>query len=330
MIDSNFKKMRLAVLLFTVTSSEVFADNKLDIYPHLFIGGNIGYQFETDVKNANTLDNNTAYELLVGSQFSESLSLNFSYEYHSSGKNDNNELSFLQSGLRYDWYFLEDWSVYLKGGIAYWMEDGYQINNENHRESGISPIASIGINYRFTPNLYIQSGYKFINNVGSNDIAKYDSNEIYLGAIYHFKGNDIQARRVIEAPIFVSVVNEPKIFKATLPTSVSFEFDKYKFKKSKQVKEVIEKFERILLKYPQAKGKVIGYTDAMGSAEYNKNLSIKRANAVAEYLYQDGVSEKQLIVQGKGEEEPVADNSTKKGRERNRRVELVIDAFNYD
>lgn len=69
-------------------------------------------------------------------------------------------------------------------------------------------------------------------------------------------------------------------------------------------------------------GEVDGYTDSTGSAKYNQSLSERRAQAVADYLTNNGVSDHRLAVRGYGEENPVADNNTAEGRAHNRRVVL--------
>ena len=74
-------------------------------------------------------------------------------------------------------------------------------------------------------------------------------------------------------------------------------------------------------------GYIEGYTDSTGSAEYNAQLSKKRAEAVADYLISHGISQDRVIPRGYGERNPVADNSTEEGRAQNRRVVLKrIDA----
>ncbi len=70
--------------------------------------------------------------------------------------------------------------------------------------------------------------------------------------------------------------------------------------------------------------KVTGYTDNTGSADYNKKLSLRRAEAVRDYLISLGVDPNKLEVSGAGEANPVADNSTKEGRAKNRRVEVEV------
>jgi outer membrane protein OmpA-like peptidoglycan-associated protein len=74
---------------------------------------------------------------------------------------------------------------------------------------------------------------------------------------------------------------------------------------------------------PNAKIQVNGYCDSIGSAAYNLKLSQRRAEAVANYLTNKGVSASQLTAQGFGKTNFVATNRTREGRAQNRRVELV-------
>ncbi len=70
---------------------------------------------------------------------------------------------------------------------------------------------------------------------------------------------------------------------------------------------------------------ITGHTDSTGSEAYNQKLSERRAQAVADYLKSRGVNPALLNVVGMGELAPIADNSTKEGRQMNRRVEIDID-----
>jgi len=67
-----------------------------------------------------------------------------------------------------------------------------------------------------------------------------------------------------------------------------------------------------------------GHTDNVGSPIYNKNLSQKRAAAVAQYLLQSGITTDRISYNGFGDEKPMAENNSEKGRRLNRRVEFVI------
>ncbi len=67
---------------------------------------------------------------------------------------------------------------------------------------------------------------------------------------------------------------------------------------------------------------VIGHTDSVGPEKYNMGLSLRRAQAAADYLTAQGVARDNITIEGKGESSPVADNKTKAGRAKNRRVEI--------
>ena len=78
------------------------------------------------------------------------------------------------------------------------------------------------------------------------------------------------------------------------------------------------------LKDSGKKAEVNGYTDSTGSAEYNIDLSQRRAKAVASYLESKGVAAKNLTVKGYGATDFVASNDTPEGRAQNRRVDIVL------
>jgi len=105
-------------------------------------------------------------------------------------------------------------------------------------------------------------------------------------------------------------------------SDVLFDFGKYTLKSDAQVK--LAKVSGILLTYPNLKLQVEGYTDNVGSDEYNQKLSQERADAVQAFLVTQGVQPDNISAQGYGKAQPVADNSTNAGRAQNRRVELVV------
>lgn len=69
---------------------------------------------------------------------------------------------------------------------------------------------------------------------------------------------------------------------------------------------------------------VVGHTDSSGSAGFNQTLSENRANAVKNYIASKGINNSRIESSGKGESEPIADNSTAQGREKNRRVTFEL------
>jgi len=85
-------------------------------------------------------------------------------------------------------------------------------------------------------------------------------------------------------------------------------------------------FAESMQKYTGTSVQVVGHTDAVGEEAYNQDLSLRRADAVAAFIKQQNVVAGRLEVIGKGESEPIDTNDTEAGRQRNRRVELIIKA----
>lgn len=105
-------------------------------------------------------------------------------------------------------------------------------------------------------------------------------------------------------------------------SDVLFDFNKYTLKP--EAREKLARVSGILLAYPGLKVQVEGYTDNIGSEEYNQKLSEERAGTVREYLVGASVPDGNVAAAGYGKSNPIADNSTSTGRSQNRRVELVV------
>jgi len=75
---------------------------------------------------------------------------------------------------------------------------------------------------------------------------------------------------------------------------------------------------------PDTRIAITGHTDDVGPAEFNQALSEQRANAVADFLVERGVDRDRLVIAGAGDTQPVGDNATAWGRERNRRIEFEL------
>src|SRR6202158_1204078 len=103
---------------------------------------------------------------------------------------------------------------------------------------------------------------------------------------------------------------------------VLFDFNKYTLKS--EARERLARISGIVLAYPDLRLSIEGYTDSIGTDEYNQTLSEKRAATVRDYLIKSGVSLNNVFAQGYGKAEPVADNSTAAGRKLNRRVDMVV------
>jgi len=86
----------------------------------------------------------------------------------------------------------------------------------------------------------------------------------------------------------------------------------------------LDKLVTFLNEHPERKVLVEGHTDNVGGEELNQRLSRQRAEAVRNYLTEKGIAAERLSAEGIGMDRPVADNSTRTGRQQNRRVEIII------
>lgn len=103
---------------------------------------------------------------------------------------------------------------------------------------------------------------------------------------------------------------------------VLFDTGKYNLRMPAQLG--LAKLSGIVLSHPGLKLAVEGYTDTTGTAAFNQTLSEQRANAVRDYLVQQGLDAGSVTAQGFGPANPVASNETSQGRQQNRRVEIII------
>ena len=112
------------------------------------------------------------------------------------------------------------------------------------------------------------------------------------------------------------------VSKVTYNADALFDFDKSVLKPEAKASldSLIGKIKNLTLEVVIA----VGHTDAIGTVAYNQKLSVRRANAVKNYLVSKGIEANRVYVEGKGKSQPVADNKTKEGRAKNRRVEIEV------
>jgi len=110
--------------------------------------------------------------------------------------------------------------------------------------------------------------------------------------------------------------------KLNLSSEVSFDTASAKLKPS--FYPSLDKVANIISKYDQTSVRVVGHTDSRGTEQYNQKLSERRAESVSSYLALKGVAYSRITVEGRGENEPRAENTTEAGRAANRRVEILL------
>lgn len=120
----------------------------------------------------------------------------------------------------------------------------------------------------------------------------------------------------------IIIIREGDKLIVRMPDDILFDVDSTQVKKP--LRADLRVLARSLNNYPDTTVVVTGHTDNTGSAEYNQNLSLRRAQAVTSILTNNGVNANRLRARGRGESDPIATNQTPEGRAQNRRVEIVI------
>ncbi|SKA61681.1 outer membrane beta-barrel protein [Enterovibrio nigricans] len=212
----------------------------------------------------------------------------------------------------------ENINLFTKLGGAYVNFDG---NQEDYVFTG-----AVGAEYTVNYNWKIRGEYQRFENIDTRMLRSVDANVFTVGVQYKFGSPEpvyvtktIQVTDVVEGTELVTYTH-PVVLK-----TVQFGFDSTMMNDSTILRETV----KVLNAYPEAKANVTGFTDNTGPETVNRLLSERRALAVAEYLEQAGVSSGRLMIEGKGDIDPVADNETAKGRELNRRAVVEVPSFEY-
>jgi outer membrane protein OmpA-like peptidoglycan-associated protein len=121
----------------------------------------------------------------------------------------------------------------------------------------------------------------------------------------------------------VSVTRQGDNIILNMPSNITFDFDSAQLKP--QFDNTLNSVALVLNEYSSTLITIRGYTDSIGSAQYNQQLSEQRALSVAQYLAGQKVAQQRLAAVGFGESNPIASNATPEGRSENRRVELELE-----
>ena len=298
----------------------------------MYIGGKVGMTTLDDACYLNSPCDDDAFGagMHIGYDFTDIIGLEYGVDYlgdyeanFKSGANTVNtidgDLWALTLAPKFNWHLNDTWNLFAKIGGAYMISGD---------EKDFVPTGSLGAEYTIDRNWSVRAEYQRYQDISDDVLDDMDANFFGIGVNYKFA-----AAPVVAAVVTEEVVAEPepvmmtKTHKEEYGTG-TFEFDSAKLTDS--VSERLDNFVNFLNEYPQALVEITGYTDSSGPAAYNQKLSERRAQSVADYLIAAGIDADRFTVTGMGEENPVADNSTHEGREKNRRVEVVVPEFQYE
>jgi OOP family OmpA-OmpF porin len=114
----------------------------------------------------------------------------------------------------------------------------------------------------------------------------------------------------------------PKVERTIILDDVLFDFDRSNVKP--EAAAILDRLVAFMNENKDKKAALSGHTDNVGTDAYNQKLSERRVNSVRDYVVKKGVESGRISGQGFGESKPIADNKTKEGRAKNRRVEIKV------
>ena len=296
----------------------------------MYIGGKVGMTTLDDACYLNSpCDDAFGAGMHIGYDFTDIIGLEYGVDYlgnyeanFKSGANTvdtiDGDLWALTLAPKFNWHLNDTWNLFAKVGGAYMISGD---------EKDIVPTGSLGAEYTIDRNWSVRAEYQRYQDISDDVLDDMDANFFGIGVNYKFAAAPVVAAVVTEEVMEEEPVMMTKTHKEEYGTG-TFEFDSATLTDS--VSERLDNFVNFLNEYPQAQVEITGYTDSSGPAAYNQKLSERRAQAVADYLIAAGIDADRFTVKGMGEENPVADNSTHEGREKNRRVEVVVPEFQYE
>ena len=312
--------MNKVVIAVAVAASGLITSAHAETY----IGGKVGMTTLDDAcyQNSPCDDSAVGAGAHIGYNFNDFIAIETGVDYLGAYKanfkkgNVDDDLWAMTFAPKFNWHLNDTWNLFAKIGGAYMRSAG---------EDDLVPTGSLGAEYNIDNNWSLRAEYQRYQNMSENVIDGMDANFFGVGFNYKFAAAPVAPVVVPDEP--VAPVKVMKTHKEEYGSG-TFEFDSAKL--TGAVSSRLDNFVQVLKASPQAQVNITGYTDNSGSAAYNQKLSERRAQAVANYLIAAGINKDRFTVKGMGEANPVADNSTAAGREKNRRIEVVIPQFQYE
>ena len=319
-------KNKLAVV---VSSALVFAS--VNANANFYIGGKVGKSWLDDACTSITADcddESVALGLLGGYEFLDWFALEAGYDhlgdFNVDGISDDS-ISAWTLAPKFTWHFSESAGLYAKVGAA-------RVDYGSADDTTF--MGALGFEFFTESPLSVRLEYQQLTDVGG-DWTDARAHSATIGFVYQFGASEqaapepyvaeeIVVEEVVEEVVVMPVV---KTFGAKVIDSGAFELNSSELKAESL--PVLDELVIFMKQFPQSTVEVTGYTDSSGAADYNQKLSEKRAQSAADVLVEQGIDRSRITVMGEGENNPVASNDTPQGRVKNRRVEIIVPAFEY-
>lgn len=296
--------MKKVLALSLVLSGSLFAANNLfEITPQ--VGGT--FHIKND-RYKNTAE--LSYGLKFASRVAPTVLTEIGYERADSAKGSQSrqstDINRYYVNLVKEFEVWEKTSPYILGGIGY--ED--LTHNFQNMDSDFFVQYGIGLRHEIAEYLHLKTEVRHLASFdGRSDVIAMVGFSIPFGTY-------AQAEAPAPTPAPTPALSHIHTF------SVQFPFDSSNV--APEYNAEIADFAEYMKQNPNQTAIINGHTDSTGNPAYNQQLSERRATAVKNKIVEEGISAERLEAKGYGETRPIADNATKEGRQKNRRVEAEV------
>ncbi|MGL5101189.1 MAG: OmpA family protein [Plesiomonas sp.] len=292
---------------------------------HAYIGGQLGWAHAHNACNAdNTRCDNEeiGWGLYGGYQLTDWFGLELGYKNfghpNSSyiGGEVKSDIETIDISSLFRYHLSDRWNTYARLGAAYENVDkryGPTGSEISLSHSGWGLLTGLGVEYALASTWSVRGEISRNSHIGGDETYQADHYFTALGISYHF-GQD-----AVNTPAATTPEVIPTQTTISLNAQALFAYNSAQLIPNSELTALAKQ----LTQNPHAIT-VIGHTDDRGSQRYNQSLSEQRAHAVADYLAEQGIAKEELSVQGFGELQPIASNTTEDGRAQNRRVEIHV------
>ena len=207
---------------------------------------------------------------------------------------------------------LNDVDVYTRLGGMVWRADAKSsgpAGNVSNNDTGVSPLFAGGVEWAVTRDIATRLEYQWISHVGDKDTlgVRPDNGMLSVGVSYRF-GQQEDAPAIAPAPA-PAPAPEVQTKHFTLKSDVLFTFNQASLKP--EGRQALDQLYSQLSNIDPKDGSVVvlGFTDRIGSEQYNLKLSEKRAQSVVDYLISKGIPANKISARGMGKADPVTGNT---------------------
>ncbi|MGN0920712.1 MAG: porin [Cellvibrio sp.] len=302
-----------------------------DPYHGHYIGARYGYTNIDGACERNYVecdDEDDGWGVFWGYDFNRNVALELSYNelgnpharYPGWGPEIEGDVRETDLALKFSHNIYRQTRIFAKIGAAYWKTKVETLGYRND-DDGWRPLAGVGLEFPFSGHWAGRIEYQYVDDIGNNEIGHANPHFASFGLVYNFSSR--APKPVVKPREEVRPAPRPEPQRITIDEHLNgplFAFDSAELRNTGAVEPVL----RILRDNPDTTVRIEGHTDSVGTNAYNQGLSERRAAAVARYLSSNGISSSRISTLGRGEESPVADNSSDSGRAQNRRVEFEI------